>query len=121
MLTMVDLDIWQRDKKKLVSLNENKTRNVTFGNDEAGRIIGKGTFYLNNGRVKAKDVFFIDGLKHNLLSVSQMCDKGCDVIFRAQDCEIRSTSRGKILAKVVQTKNIVYKLKEENEEFYIIK
>lgn len=41
------------DKSKFVSLNENKTGNVTFGNDEAGRIRGKGTIYLNNGRGKS--------------------------------------------------------------------
>lgn len=48
-----------------------------------------------------------------------MCDKGCDVLFRAQDCEIKSTSTGKLLAKGVRTENNVYILKEESEECYI--
>jgi hypothetical protein len=30
---------------------------------------------LSNGKGKAQDVLFVDGLKHNLLSVSQVCDK----------------------------------------------
>ena len=34
-------------------MNENKTGNVTFDNEEAGRIRGKGTISLNNGRGKA--------------------------------------------------------------------
>jgi len=89
------------EKGKFVSLNENKIRNVTFTNDEEGRIRGKGIVSLNNRRGKAQDVFFVDGLKHNLLSVSQMSDKGCDVLFKAQDCEIWSTSIGKVLAKGV--------------------
>lgn len=109
------------DKRNFISLNENKIGNVTFGNDGACRIRGKGTIILKNGRGKGQYVLFVDGLKHNLLSVSHMCDKGCDVIFRAKDCEIISTSTGKVLSKGVQTENNLYILKEENEECYINK
>lgn len=76
-------------------LDENKTGNVTFKKDATGRITGKGTVSLNNGRGKAQDVLFVEGLKHNLLSISEMCDKCSDVIFRAQDCEVRSTTTWK--------------------------
>ena len=72
-----------RDISKFVSLDEKKSRNVTFVNNKAKKIKGKGTFSLNNGKQKAQDVLFVDGLKQNLLSVSQMCDKGCEVLFRA--------------------------------------
>jgi len=34
------------------TIDENNTGNITFGNDEAGRIRGKGTISLNNGRRK---------------------------------------------------------------------
>lgn len=64
---------------------------------------------------------FVDVLKHNLSSVSHMYDKGCDIVFRAQDYEIWTTSIGKVLAKGVQIENNVYILKEENEECYISK
>jgi hypothetical protein len=43
---------------------------VTFGNDAPGKIKGKGLVRLSNGRGKAQDVLFVDGLKNNLLSVS---------------------------------------------------
>ncbi len=68
---------------------------------------------LSNGKGKAQDVLFVDGLKHNLLSVSQMCDKGCEVLFINKDCKIRNTSSGKLVAKGVRTENNVYVLKEE--------
>ena len=58
------------DKSKFLSLSENKSRNVAFGNDAPGKIKGKGMVKLNNGKGKAQDVLFVDGLKHNLLSVS---------------------------------------------------
>jgi hypothetical protein len=78
------------DKGKFLSLSEIKSGNVTFGNDAAGKIKGKGMVSLNNGKGKSQDVLLVDGLKHNLLSVSQMCDRGCEVVFTSKDCKIKS-------------------------------
>jgi len=58
------------DKEKFISLPEHKSGNVTYGNDAPGRIRGKGMVSFKNGKGKAQDVLFVDGLKHNLLSVS---------------------------------------------------
>ena len=35
---------------------------------------------LSNGKGKSQDVLSVDGLKHNLLSVGQVYDKGCEVV-----------------------------------------
>ena len=91
------------DRSKFVTFDENKSWNVTFGNDKVGKIKGKGSVSLNNGRGKAQDVLFLDRLKANLLSVSQICDKGYEALFRAQDCEVRSSTTGKSFIKGVQT------------------
>ena len=91
------------DRSKFVTFDDKKSGNVTFNNDKAGKIKGKGSVSLNNGRGKAQYVLFVDGLKANLLSVSQMCDKGYEVLFRAQDCEVRSSTTGKTLIKGVRT------------------
>jgi hypothetical protein len=66
--------------------------NVTFGNDAPGKIKGKGMVNLSNGKGKAQDVLFIEGLKHNLLSVIQVCHQGCEVIFTSKDCRIKSVN-----------------------------
>ena len=58
------------DKSKFLFLSESKSRYVTFGNDAPRKIKGKGMVGLSNGKGKAQDVLFVDGLKHNLLSVS---------------------------------------------------
>ena len=89
------------DRSKFITLDEKKYGNVTFGNDKSGKIKGKGSVGIDNGRGKAQDVLFVDGMKENLLSISQMCDKGYKVIFRAQDCEVRSSTTGKTLLKGV--------------------
>ena len=31
----------------------------------------------------------MEGLKHNLLSISQLCDNGCEVVFKPKVCEIK--------------------------------
>ena len=61
------------DKNKLLSYNAlEKEKNFTFGNDSPTIIKGKGFVFIKE-KVKASNVMYVDGLKHNLLSVSQMC------------------------------------------------
>ena len=66
-------------------------------------------------------MFFVDGLKHNLLSVSQVCDKGCEVVFTSKDCKINFVPSGQSVAKGIRTGNNVYVLKEEQEECHLSK
>jgi hypothetical protein len=101
------------DKSKFLTLSESKSGNVTFGNDAPGKIKGKGMVSLSNGKGKAQYVLFIDGLKHNLLSVSQVCDRGCEFLFTSKDCRIKSMNSGQLVAKGIRTENNVYVLNEE--------
>ena len=96
------------DKSKFLSLSESKS-----GNDAPRKIKGKGMVGLSNGKGKAQDVLFVDGLKHNLLSVSQVCDRRCEVVFTSRDCKIKYVPLGQLVAKGVRTENNVYVLKEE--------
>jgi len=58
------------DKEKLQSYSSlEKGKKVSFGNDTAAIIEGKGIVQLKE-KVKAGNVLYVDGLKHNLLSVS---------------------------------------------------
>ena len=53
-----------------------------------GRIIDKDKF--GNGTCSLiESVLLVDGLKHNLLNISQLCDKGFKVIFEASHCIIK--------------------------------
>jgi hypothetical protein len=63
----------------------------------------------------------LDELKHNFLSVSQMCDRGCEVVFTSKDCNIKSVNSRQVVAKCIRTDNNVYVLKEDREECYISK
>ncbi|VFQ98024.1 unnamed protein product [Cuscuta campestris] len=63
------------DASKFRSLEYFKGGNVVFGDNNKGRIIGSGTVGKDNATT-VENVLLVEGLKHNLLSISQLCDKG---------------------------------------------
>ncbi|KAD5507725.1 hypothetical protein E3N88_15428 [Mikania micrantha] len=72
---------------------------VSFGNDAKGYIIGKGV--VTNGEIRFDDVNHVENLKYNLLSVSQMCDKGHVSLFTKQDCRILSSDVLPLIGKAL--------------------
>jgi hypothetical protein len=104
------------DRSKFLTLSDSKSGNVTFGNDAPGKVKGKGIVSLSNGKRKSQDVLLVENLKHNLLSVSQVYDRGCEVFFTSKDYKIKYVDSGKLVAKGIRTENNVYVLKEEEEE-----
>jgi len=80
---------------------------VKFGGNQCGKIIGTGTigncsFYINN-------VWLVDGLEHNLLSISQFCDNGYYVIFGKTNCTVINKDDNSIVFKCKRVEN-VYKI-----------
>eukprot|EP00253_Pinus_taeda_P036475 PITA_36475 len=76
------------DKEKLQSYTAlEREKKVSFGNDTPAFIKGKGSARLKR-KVKAGNVMYVDGLKHNLLSVSQMCDQGTEAVRDLPDIRI---------------------------------
>ena len=60
---------------------------VTFGDNAKGNILGKGTIG-NSSSPLIEDVLLVENLNYNLMSVSQLCDKGFKVIFMSSKCII---------------------------------
>ena len=48
---------------------------MTFSDDKKGNIIGVGKVAKSPSQIN-DDVMLVHGLKHNLRSISQLCDKG---------------------------------------------
>jgi hypothetical protein len=96
-----------REKDKLMPISKIKSRNEIIENDEPGKIKGKGMVSLSNGKGDAQDVLSKDGLKHNFLNVSQMCDRGCKEVVNSKDYKINSVNSGQVVAKSIRTKNNV--------------
>jgi hypothetical protein len=55
-------------------------------------------------------------MKHNLLSVRQMCNQGHKVTFDSQKCEIRKEGSGKLVATTVRTSSNIYVLSKIGNE-----
>ncbi|GJT39369.1 putative ribonuclease H-like domain-containing protein [Tanacetum coccineum] len=77
------------DKDKLSDFKEFKGGYVAFGNDsKGGRISGKGT--IKTSCLDFEKVSYVEELKFNLLSVSQICDKKHNILFTDKECLILS-------------------------------
>ncbi|GJS29887.1 putative ribonuclease H-like domain-containing protein [Tanacetum coccineum] len=64
---------------------------VAFGSDpKGGKITSKGK--IKTANLDFDDVYFVDELKFNLFSVSQICDKKNSVLFTKSECLILSPS-----------------------------
>ena len=90
------------------SLEHKKGGKVGFGGDQKGRIIGKGTVGTNTS-TSITNVLLVDGLMHNLLSISQICDKGYDIIFNQSSCKVINQNDKSILFQGYRVDNI-YKI-----------
>jgi hypothetical protein len=71
------------DQDKFIILKR-KGGNVAFGDDSSAKILGKGVVELGSKNVKENNVLLVEDLKHNLLSVSKMCDQGYTLTFDSQ-------------------------------------
>ena len=75
------------DKIFFQELDQNISENVTFG-DNSKRAIQRIETIDNNSQTQIKHVLYVKGLKHNLLSISQLCDKSFRVCFDAHACHM---------------------------------
>ena len=75
------------DKSKFLSISFKQEGHVTYGDNNKGRILGRGSI-RDKDILVIHDVLYVEGLKHNLLSISQLCDKGYQVMFKSNTCEI---------------------------------
>nr|GEW56326.1 hypothetical protein [Tanacetum cinerariifolium] len=60
---------------------------VRFENDHIDKIIGYGDYQIRN--VTISQVYYVEGLGHNLFSMGQFCDSDLEVAFRKHSCFIR--------------------------------
>jgi len=60
---------------------------VTYRDNNRGRILGVGDLGSEN-KVIIKDVLLVEGLKHSLLSIGQLCDHGYKITFEPDQCII---------------------------------
>ena len=77
------------DESQFITLDAKNERMVTFGDNDKGKIIGIGNIGITPSKY-IENILLVDGLKHNLLSISQFCDKRYKVIFESSVCIVTS-------------------------------
>ena len=76
-----------------------KGGNVTFGDWRKSQIKGKETISLP-GLTNIANVLYVEGLRVNLLSISQICDQDFMVVFSKGKCFVLNESRKKLISGV---------------------
>jgi hypothetical protein len=66
---------------------------VTFGDDKKGKVLGTDVIKVNDC-FTLNDVTFVDRLRYNLLSVSQLVDADLSVLFRKSNSRVLYSSGG---------------------------
>ncbi|KAM7466521.1 hypothetical protein LguiB_014083 [Lonicera macranthoides] len=75
------------DRNIFTSLKNYQGGSVTFGDGKVAKIVGRGTVE-SPGLPKLDNVLLVEGLKANLLSISQFCDTNHTVLFSKENCKI---------------------------------
>ena len=70
---------------------------VTFGNNANGTIRGYSVLNMENFSIKW--VAFVEGIKHNLISVRQLCEAGHRVEFDSEYCYIMASDQSTCFIK----------------------
>jgi len=80
------------DSSLLISFIEKHWGFVTYEDNNKGRILDRENI-RDKDTLLIKDVLLVKGLKHNLLSLNQLCDKGFQVTFQPEICLTSASSR----------------------------
>ena len=106
------------DVTQFIILKLKAEGHVTYGDNNRGKILGRGDVGTKNSTT-IENVLYVEGLKHSLLSISQLCDKGYKVNFEAYTCTISNENSGKVLFTGKRVNNIylldIIKSCSENE------
>jgi len=93
------------DKHKFVSLTAFKGGSVYFGDGKKGTIVGVGKIGKSESKA-LEEVYHVNGLKHNLLSISKLCDKGNKVTFTSEGCRVEKLDTKEFILTAKRHRNV---------------
>ncbi|XP_070013897.1 uncharacterized protein [Nicotiana sylvestris] len=88
-----------------LSLKTLQGGSVSFGYGKKGYVLGVGRVRKTLTH-SIKNVYYVNGLKYSLLSVSQICDKGNKVEFLSKTCTVTNLATGEVVLLAKRFKNI---------------
>ena len=84
------------DKEAFVILRIKEGGMVAFRDDGKGHIIGIGKIQITS-QICLENMSYVLGLKHNLISISQLCDRGYKVLFESSLCIVTNSFDNSII------------------------
>ena len=102
------------NKNLVANLDQFVKTEVKLGTDKTVEVDGKGVVNILTKQGETKEIselYYVPILKHNLLSVGQLTQKGYKVIFQGQEVVIYDKPPSKqLIEKVQMTRNILFPL-----------
>nr|GEZ33915.1 hypothetical protein [Tanacetum cinerariifolium] len=97
-------------------------KEVRFGDNKSLKVYGIGTVVVkgNGWEKQIPDVYFVPGLKYNLISVGQLINKDYTLVFSHGICEIKDKN-GKVLGKIRITQNKMFPLRFQDKVSFSFK
>ncbi|KAJ9566817.1 LOW QUALITY PROTEIN: hypothetical protein OSB04_002783 [Centaurea solstitialis] len=127
-IVLWDKGIWYLDsgcsrhmtgsKSVLSNYREERGPAVTFGGNGKGQSRGYGT--LTNGVTTFKRIAYVEGLMHNLLSISQLCDKNHKVSFSKKKCKVKNRRKEVILTGVRHADIYIINMNTSTDNFCFV-
>eukprot|EP00253_Pinus_taeda_P018885 PITA_18885 len=97
------------------ALDQSVKSQVTLGTDSKISVMGKGEvkiFTKKGGKKTIADVYYVPGMRCNLLSIGQLVHKGYNVFFKNDVCTIMDIAPSKrCIAEVKMTRNRMFPLR----------
>ena len=115
------------DRSLFKVFESKKGGNVTFGDGTKSQIKGKGIISLP-GLPDIANVLYVEGLRVNLLSISQICDQDFIVLFSKGKCMVLNESSKQLLSGICTLDNcyglvpnveiVCYNIQMPNEDLW---
>lgn len=107
------------DRSKFIQMEECDGGWVRFGNDDPFLVKGKGNISLNDMK-NCDDLYWVDALRYNLLSVSKLNKKGYRLEFNGDTCRIIG-KLGDLISTSEKTKGNMFHLNSTAKSCLIAK
>lgn len=88
-----------------IKFGHKESGHVTYGDNTCDKILGEGVVG-NPSIITIEGVLLVKGIKHNLLSVTQSCDKGYYIVFDTLSCIFQCKASKSLVCKGSMVDNI---------------
>ncbi|KAI3690759.1 hypothetical protein L2E82_48966 [Cichorium intybus] len=110
------------NKELFVNIDDSLKKEVRTGDDKRLSVYGTGDIMVITklGKKKIQNVYYVPGLRHNLLSVGQLLQRNYDIHFKNGSCLIKDPS-GNTLGRINMTENKMFPLNFKEETLFSFK